>query len=398
MEEKDFEPAGLIPRSIIRTVERFRQQLRPETIALGIQEFRISRYQVRVSVRYFFILLLLPIAINWASKNVIIKPLVGYFWNTYGTSLFLNNYQAERAFKEMRDFESQLFFEMLLSNPRSCSELNLKESEERVHSTTTSIYSPLKKQNKIIADKEKQKKFLPDLSFVLAPHEDTKHNNQENKILLLGPLALDKTSTMQSKKNVKLNTSPDYTIIKEDSAQRKAIDKNFSSYDHRLMGGEPYDLNSLDRIDSNCFEVLFQEKTYLLAEIYNQQSITALSNMFGDCIMIISIILLLRLNAPQFTILKSFLIESFYSFNDAIKCFYIILITDFLVGFHSPRGWEIVMEILLRHLGLPENEEFILLFVGTFPVFLDTAFKYWIFRYLNKISPSTVATYHSMIE
>ncbi|CAL5225752.1 cemAHiC_scaffold_21, partial [Coccomyxa viridis] len=35
---------------------------------------------------------------------------------------------------------------------------------------------------------------------------------------------------------------------------------------------------------------------------------------------------------------------------------------------------------------------------AAFPVFLDTIFKYWIFRYLNKISPSTVATYHNMIE
>jgi hypothetical protein len=71
---------------------------------------------------------------------------------------------------------------------------------------------------------------------------------------------------------------------------------------------------------------------------------------------------------------------------------------DLLVGFHSPRGWEICLETLLRHFGLPENEDFVLLFVAIFPVFLDTVFKYWIFRYLNKISPSTVVTYHSMLE
>ena len=47
---------------------------------------------------------------------------------------------------------------------------------------------------------------------------------------------------------------------------------------------------------------------------------------------------------------------------------------------------------------LSENAEFMSLFVATFPVFLDTVFKYWIFRSLNKISPSTVATYHNMIE
>ena len=101
---------------------------------------------------------------------------------------------------------------------------------------------------------------------------------------------------------------------------------------------------------------------------------------------------------PQIIILKSFLTESIYSLSDTTKSFLLILGTDLLVGFHSPRGWEICLELILRHLGFPENQDFIYLFVATFPVLLDTVFKYWIFRYLNQISPSTVATYHSMIE
>nr|WQA10869.1 chloroplast envelope membrane protein [Streptosarcina sp. YL-2023a] len=101
---------------------------------------------------------------------------------------------------------------------------------------------------------------------------------------------------------------------------------------------------------------------------------------------------------PQIIILKSFLTESIYSLSDTTKSFLLILSTDLLVGFHSPRGWEFLIEFLLKHFGLPESRDFIYLFVATFPVLLDTVFKYWIFRYLNKISPSTVATYHSMIE
>jgi surface polysaccharide O-acyltransferase-like enzyme len=75
--------------------------------------------------------------------------------------------------------------------------------------------------------------------------------------------------------------------------------------------------------------------------------------------------------------------------------FLLLLGTDLLVGF-SPRGWELFLEFALNRFGF--NENFIFLFVATFPVLLDTVFKYWIFRYLNKISPSTVATYHAMIE
>ncbi|MFM8299381.1 MAG: proton extrusion protein PcxA, partial [Microcystis aeruginosa] len=72
--------------------------------------------------------------------------------------------------------------------------------------------------------------------------------------------------------------------------------------------------------------------------------------------------------------------------------------TDIFVGFHSPHGWEVILEGLSRHFGLPENRQFNFLFIATFPVILDTVLKYWIFRYLNRISPSAVATYRNMNE
>ena len=155
-------------------------------------------------------------------------------------------------------------------------------------------------------------------------------------------------------------------------------------------------------------ERLFQSKEFLLQEIqektielaihYNQQSIIALTNLFGDFITFGVISFLIIWMKPQIIILKSFLTESIYSLSDTTKSFLLILGTDLLVGFHSPRGWEIGLEFILRHFGFPENQDFIYLFVATFPVLLNTVFKYWIFRYLNQISPSTVATYHSMIE
>jgi len=46
---------------------------------------------------------------------------------------------------------------------------------------------------------------------------------------------------------------------------------------------------------------------------------------------------------------------------------------------------------LPNHLGLPQRENFVLLFIATFRVILATIFKYWIFRYLNRVSPSSVA-------
>ena len=141
-----------------------------------------------------------------------------------------------------------------------------------------------------------------------------------------------------------------------------------------------------------------QQKILELAVYYNQQTIFSITNVIGDLISLLTLACLFVWMKPQIIILKSFLTESIYSLSDTSKSFLLILCTDLLVGFHSPRGWETALELLLKHFGLPENQDFVFLFVATFPVLLDTVFKYWIFRHLNKISPSTVATYHSMIE
>ena len=62
MKKRTIEQTGLIPRSILRTFERFRKQLLPGAEMLVIQEFRISRYQVIVSVRCLITLIVFLIA------------------------------------------------------------------------------------------------------------------------------------------------------------------------------------------------------------------------------------------------------------------------------------------------------------------------------------------------
>ena len=68
------------------------------------------------------------------------------------------------------------------------------------------------------------------------------------------------------------------------------------------------------------------------------------------------------------------------------------------VGFHSAHGWEVILGGILHHFGLPENQSLIFLFIATVPVILDAIFKYWIFRYLSRMSPSAAATYRNMNE
>jgi hypothetical protein len=128
------------------------------------------------------------------------------------------------------------------------------------------------------------------------------------------------------------------------------------------------------------------------------KSINAVTNVFTDILTAITLIILILTGKQQLSILMSFAGDITYSLSDSAKAFLIILSTDIFVGFHSPYGWEIIIESTLKHYGLPENKSLTSLFIATVPVIMDTVFKYWIFRYLNRSSPSAVATYHNMNE
>jgi hypothetical protein len=159
----------------------------------------------------------------------------------------------------------------------------------------------------------------------------------------------------------------------------------------RLIGRAP--LLSLEETEEKI-----AEKAVELAEEYRSESGGAIKNIFADLISCIAFVAILITNKKEIEILKSFMDDVIYGLSDSAKAFVIILFTDVFVGFHSPHGWEVILEGLSRHLGLPENRQFIFLFIATFPVILDTVFKYWIFRYLNRSSPSAVATYKNMNE
>ena len=322
METRAFEEIGLIPRSIIRTLDRFRKQLltnkNKEDDTSVIQEFRVSRNHVRVSIKSLVILIIGPLIVHFLTINLVLMPLTKYLWNTQQNEIFLNVYQENRAFSELHDFEEQLFFESLIE--------------------TVSV-SP-------IPETRQQKKM-------------------EKRV--------ERFAESNYSENNKVSTNKTFG---ESGLYKAELSKRLE----------------------NSVSQKFQQKTIELHIYYNQQSIEAITNLFGDLITFFTIWFLFIWLGPQIIILKSFLTESLYSFNDTTKSFILILLSDLVVGFHSPHGWEILIEILVQRFGLPENQEFIFFFVGTFPVLLDTVFKYWVFRYLNQISPSTVVTYHNMIE
>nr|AYC64397.1 Envelope membrane protein [Pseudochlorodesmis sp. HV01306b] len=282
---RNFEQIGLIPRSIVRTFQRFTKQVGLKTDLFVLYEFRVSRYMALASAQCFFFLIICPWIFQWMLKFFLVNWLESClhqatFVGPNGVPpIFLTLHQQERAFAQIQTFSQKMYFETLLD------------------------------------------------SF------------------------------------------------------------------HRLHSSDPSDLQTSIFLEKTYFSYFFQ-----CANFYNKQTLLILTNWITDVATVLFFVCLLIFSTPQILIFKTFCIESLLSLSETTKCFFLIFFLDLLVGFHSSKSWEIFLQFWIEHLGLPMQPNFIAFFISTFPVLLDTIFKYWIFRYLNKISPSTVATYQAMIE
>ena len=133
-----------------------------------------------------------------------------------------------------------------------------------------------------------------------------------------------------------------------------------------------------------------------LKEEADAASTHAIKNVLSDLAALLAFVLVCITSREELRVLRGFFDEAVYGLSDSAKAFAIILFTDIFVGFHSPEGWTVLLKGIADHFGFPARENFLLLFIATFPVILATIFKYWIFRYLNRVSPSSVATLRGM--
>ena len=262
--------ASVLPRSILRTVDRVRQDLDPGAEEQVVRNFRSSRGRTTTAVKFVLLLIIIPLLTQQFSKSYLVGPIVDRVRTEQAADVFLNLEMEEEALHELQQYEERLRFEVLIGKVKPLREA---EIEERVVEKATEI-----------------------------------------------------------------------------EAQ------------------------------------------------YSKRSADSIKNVFADILAVAAFAALLVTRKREVSILKGFMDEIIYGLSDSAKAFIIILFTDMFVGFHSPHGWEVLLEGLSRHLGFAADRQFIFLFIATFPVILDTVFKYWIFRYLNRISPSAVATYKNMNE
>lgn len=260
-----------MPRSIFKTVARFRKELdpNPQTEEEMVRDFRTARARTRSATRFLLLLIILPLLMQQISKAVLVGPVVDHFRSAVQVEAWVNPRIEEKFVAEMVSFEEKLKFQNLF------------------------------------------------------------------------------TTTVRSAEEMELALKEKAAEIKED-LQRELK--------------EP------------------------------------VKNIFADLISLIVFAVLIVTGKQEIATLKSWIDDVIYGLSDSAKAFIIILCTDVFVGFHSPHGWEVVMESTFEHFGLPPNQSVINMFIATFPVMLDTVFKYWIFKYLNQLSPSAVATYKNMNE
>ncbi|MBD2090407.1 proton extrusion protein PcxA [Microcoleus sp. FACHB-1515] len=260
---------GVLPRSILNTVDRIKRDLDPESEVEMVENFRNTKARTMISIRFILLLLVIPLLTQQITKYFVVGPIVDHLRSGEQVEVFLNPEMEEEAFGQLRSYEEHLRFQ-------------------------------------------------------------------------------------------------------------------------GLVGKEV--------LTSEQIEARLAEKAEEIQAEYREESSGAIKNVFSDIFAVCAFVLILTNSKREIATLKTFVDETVYGLSDSAKAFIIILLTDTFVGFHSPHGWEVLLEGASRHFGLPSNRDFIFLFIATFPVLLDTIFKYWIFRYLNRISPSAVATYRNMNE
>jgi hypothetical protein len=271
---------GVLPRSILGTINRLRRELDPDGETGVVQEFQTRRIRTKIAVRFILTLVAVPILVQLSVRNFALTERLpaGHliheqFAIVNPAKIFLNSEMTEKALEELARYEERLKFENILKEAIGQEILSPEIREEKVRTKVTS-----------------------------------------------------------------------------------------------------------------------------LANDFSHDSAEAVKNWIADLASVIAFIIIFVNGKREMKVVSEFMDELTYGLSDSAKAFIIILFTDIFVGFHSPHGWEVLLEGIANHWGVAANHSYISFFIATFPVILDTIFKYWIFRYLNRISPSAVATYKEMNE
>nr|YP_010885388.1 envelope membrane carbon uptake protein [Xanthostemon chrysanthus]QCW95086.1 envelope membrane carbon uptake protein [Xanthostemon chrysanthus]QXJ40960.1 envelope membrane carbon uptake protein [Xanthostemon chrysanthus] len=188
------------------------------------------------------------------------------------------------------------------------------------------------------------------------------------------------------------NTRQSETFLTD--IQEKSILEKFIELEELLLLDEM--IKEYPETHFQTLRIGIHKETIQLIKMHNEDHIHMILHLSTNITSFIILSGYSILGNEELAILNSWVQEFLYNLSDTIKAFSILLLTDLCLGFHSPHGWELMIGYVYKDFGFAHNDQIISGLVSTFPVILDTIFKYWIFRYLNRVSPSLVVIYHSM--
>ena len=198
--------------------------------------------------------------------------------------------------------------------------------------------------------------------------------------------------SMESWFNNCWNTGPSENFLND--IEEKIIIKKFIELEELSLFDEilkDYTQGRLEKLHAGVYK-----ETIQLIKVHNESRIHTILHFSTNIIYFLILSVYSILGNEYLIFLNSCLHEFLYNLSDTIKAFFILLLTDLCIGFHSPHGWELIIGSIYRDFGFDHYNQIISGVVSTFPVILDTIFKYLIFHYLNRVSPSLVVIYHSM--
>nr|CUR01368.1 cemA [Acacia cerastes] len=176
--------------------------------------------------------------------------------------------------------------------------------------------------------------------------------------------------------------------------QEKSILKKFIELEELLLLDEMIKEYPETRLQN--LRIGIYKETIQLIKTHNEDLMNTILHFSTNIICFVILSGYSILGNQELIILNSWVQEFLYNLSDTIKAFSILLLTDFCIGFHSTHGWELMIGSVYKDFGFAHNDQIISCLVSIFPVILDTIFKYWVFGYLNRVSPSLVVIYHSM--
>nr|QFQ33696.1 potential heme-binding protein [Oreocharis mileensis] len=200
------------------------------------------------------------------------------------------------------------------------------------------------------------------------------------------------TKSMESWVTNRSNT--DQSEIFLNDIQEKSILEKFIELEEILFLDEL--IKEYSEIHLQKLPIGIHKETIQLIKIHNEDHIHMILHFSTNIICFAILSGYSILGNEELVILNSWAQEFLYNVSDTVKAFSILLLTDLCIGFHSPHGWELMISSVYKDFEFVHNDQIISGLVSTFPVILDTILKYWIFRYLNRVSPSLVVIYHSM--